>query len=308
MPSSFTLIETLPSKLDNSVNFLFKNLMGKTIEARFVQRDESKIIIYLSSQTGCEQACRFCHLTQMGLNKEVASIGLSQFYLQTRTIFDYLSKHDIIKGSPTRVSFNFMARGEPLLNTAIRTSSDRLFSNLTQIAQSYHYPDIDFKISSILPYSQEYDDTCRVVQYRKMLDRVVFESEYDVELYFSLYSTRNAFHKHWVPNGLFASVAGEVLSGVDYRLVLHHALIDGENDSEEDAHRITNWMQTFNITARFNLVRYNPYSSRCGRESSLKTIQAYMQVMKDNPRITHLQMVSRVGQDIAASCGMFLNQ
>src|SRR5437588_13051932 len=53
------------SGLDASVNWDRPADVGR-IEARYVRRCPDYFVVYLSSQTGCAQRCRMCHLTATG--------------------------------------------------------------------------------------------------------------------------------------------------------------------------------------------------------------------------------------------------
>ena len=54
----------LKSIIDPSINIIEQQLVG-FIESRYVRKIEDYFIAYLSSQTGCNRGCKFCHLTAM---------------------------------------------------------------------------------------------------------------------------------------------------------------------------------------------------------------------------------------------------
>lgn len=301
----FKLVKIDESSLDASVNFIFSDSEGQYIESRFVQRDPNKFIIYLSSQTGCTQACRFCHLTQLGLNQDVYSVNMETFLLQTRTVLEYLKNTPSrISGKPTKVSFNFMARGEPLFNSLVRNRSGLLFQQLSGIAAEYGYF-YQFKVSTILPNKIGLRSR-HIVPYYQMIESVLNGHNYDAQLYYSLYSVNPDFRKRWIPNAISPEMAGEILYGTNDALVLHHAFIAGENDSEKDVHDILGWMQHYDIHANFNIVRYNPFSQKCGKETSDTTISKLADMLAASVYVDKLQIVPKVGFDVKASCGMFV--
>ena len=60
------------------------------------------------------------------------------------------------------------------------------------------------------------------------------------------------------------------------------------------------------IKARMNVVRYNPFGPGQGKESSEEVIQARFEQLKQVMLVPGSRIVPRVGTDVAASCGCFI--
>jgi adenine C2-methylase RlmN of 23S rRNA A2503 and tRNA A37 len=121
------------------------------------------------------------------------------------------------------------------------------------------------------------------------------------------------FRKRWLPrarnpeNALDALAEWQRLHGDDVELILHWAFIKGQNDSEDDVGRIVDAVRDSGVKVRFNVVRYNPFSSDQGEESDLETIEARFEQLKAVALVPGSKIVGRVGFDVQASCGMFVN-
>src|SRR5262245_47167654 len=113
------------SREDASVNWDRPADVGR-IEARYVRRCADYVVVYLSSQTGCDQGCRMCHLTATGQTR-LRDVTRAEFLEQADTVLGYYRR----EAPPARsVHFNFMARGEPLANTAFLDDADNLLGEL----------------------------------------------------------------------------------------------------------------------------------------------------------------------------------
>ncbi len=280
------------SEQDASVNWDRAVDIGH-LETRYVRRCPDYFVVYLSSQTGCFQGCRMCHLTATGQTRMRDSTFVEMID-QASTVLEYYRRQT----QPARiVHFNFMARGEPLANRALVADGDGLLGELSQLAVS-----LDLRprhlISTILP--KEFD---------RPLDDVFVTHHPDV--YYSIYSMSPRFRRRWLPKALPAEIALDRLMqwqrSTNKIVSLHHAYIAGENDSEVDVHQICDAVEERGLRVNVNIVRYNsPDSSRCGVEPEESIIQRNASIYRSRFPHSRVTVIPRVGFDVAASCGMFL--
>lgn len=288
--------ETLASAQDASVNHVLAHADGGHWESRFVQRDPSYFICYLSSHTGCAHACRFCHLT-----------ATRQTMMSPATVEQYLTQADQVlatyaqrrgEGLPaaTRMHYNFMARGEALSNPHFLAHSGALFQQLGARAEALQAQP-RFLVSTILPRAFTGDLTQVLADERAIP-------------YYSLYGVSQAFRKRWLPKakpaleGLAELAAFQRATG--RKVVLHWAFIAGENDALADVEATLDAVQAAGLTAKFNLVRYNPHDRRHGQEPSETQLQLLFDRIAQRLGQPGSRIVPRVGFDVKASCGMFI--
>lgn len=277
----------LVSEVDASINHIIPVEDGGYFESRFVQRESSYFIVYLSSHSGCNQSCRMCHLTQSGQTM-MTSASLRDYIQQAENVLKDIDFESLKSNGLTRVKFSFMARGEPLLNETIQTNWDKLRRELRNLVPGYF--DVEFNISTIYPK-----------QFTKNLQDI-FKTA-DVTIYYSVYSVNTDFRKKWLGN---AERVGYVLTQLGWfqkvtpcKVKYHSAFIEGENDSERDVHVLKLSLTDFGKQPiRFNIVKYNPYSEKFGKETSPKNLASIRKILD-------AKVKSRVGMDVNASCGMF---
>ncbi len=286
--------QILYSSQDASVNFITTHDKG-LIEARYVRRCDDYFIVYLSSQTGCRMACRFCHLTATRQVQD-ADVDLDGYLAQANKVLNWYDQQ-----MPARVvHFNFMARGEALANQHVLARADELIDRLGMLAIARGLVP-SFKFSTIMP---------RLTMTDRALTQVFRRSQPDI--YYSLYSLDPAFRRRWLPAALDPMTALRALVGwqqVTHKLpVLHWAFIEGQNDSEADIEAITAAVCRVGLRADFNIVRYNPPTPVDGREPDESIIERNAQLLRSGVPGSRVQVVQRVGFDVKASCGMFVGR
>lgn len=257
---------------DGSINFIENDVM----EHRYVRRNREKASFYVSSATGCNKLCKFCHLTA---TKQFRT----QYYTNDDILYqvENLWKHYLEQEIADRLNINFMARGEPLSN--INLDADYLYDHINRIV------DIPFRmnISTIIPTDIKND--------------LLYSDK--TYIYYSLYSENKTFREHWMTNAMDIDNAKVLLKKVKNPLTLHFALIKNQNDSFED---ISNMIKSFlDIDYKVSLIRYNPYSIHEGEEADYPTTYNMVKQMFINSGI-NCKIIERVGYSAKASCGMFV--
>ncbi|MBN9118912.1 MAG: hypothetical protein J0I06_07095 [Planctomycetes bacterium] len=281
------------SEQDASVNWDRPADVGR-MEARYVRRCADYFVVYLSSQTGCAQGCRMCHLTATGQTRS-RDTTLGELTEQAGTVLDYYRRLN----EPARtVHFNFMARGEPLASRVLLANADALLGDLSRMAVAQNLRPRHL-ISTIYP--KELGD-------RPLED--VFVAHHP-EIHYSIYSMSERFRRRWLPKAQPAEVALDRLSSWQRSsqkiVTLHHAYIAGENDDEGDVHAICDALEERKLMVHVNVVRYNPHDpARHGVEPPEEVIQRNAAIYRERLPNARVGVIPRVGFDVAASCGMFL--
>lgn len=281
--------KVLKSEIDKSVNFVEEQLVG-FLESRYVRKVEDYFICYLSSQTGCNRGCKFCHLTVTGQTAFKDS-DFQDFMNQAMQVFRHYRQE-----KPAKIMhYNFMARGEALANKYLLDNADEILLALAQLAVKEKL-NPKFNMSTIMPktLNKSLTDIFKVV---------------NPTMYYSLYSVDPAFRAKWLPAAMEVGEALDMLK--EYQKVskkiikIHHTFIKGENDSLDQVRAMVNELDKRELVCEFNLVRYNPFSPDQGEESCQTTIERNMKFLSENMK-GKVQTIPRVGFDVKASCGMFV--
>lgn len=282
--------QVLKSNADASVNFVTQKDVGY-LEARYVRRRDHYVVVYLSSQTGCNRGCKFCHLTATGQTK-YKDASREDYLNQAKDVLSYYKNQ-----SPAQeLNYNFMSRGEALANENLLNQNHLILDDLTNLAIE-HDLTAKFNVSTIMP--------------KTLKDRELFKifRRYNPTIYYSLYSLNETFRKQWMPGAMDPNKALDNLKRyqkVTNKIInLHWAFIEGENDSLEDLKAITDLLDQKSLVCNFNVVRYNPFSGEEGKESSVEIIQRNYEFLQKNIP-GRVKIIDRVGFDVKASCGMFI--
>jgi adenine C2-methylase RlmN of 23S rRNA A2503 and tRNA A37 len=286
-------LTVLRSAEDSSVNFVAEGEFPGTVEARYVRRSDDYFIVYLSSQTGCRKACRFCHLTQTG-QTDFVDVTLDGFFDQA----DQVLAHYDTQQPAEQVHFNWMSRGEAFACSTVLERAPALLAGLSDRATARGlWP--KFKFSTIMP---EQEMAGRSLQ-------SVF-CGWAPDVYYSLYSMDPAFRRRWLPKAMDPDRALEKLVAWQQASrkvpVLHWAFIEGENDDERTVSDIVAAVNRHGLRCDFNVVRYNPFSAGQGCEPDVQVIDRNAAMLADGVPGADVKIVGRVGFDVKASCGMFV--
>lgn len=291
--------QKLKSAFDRSVNFVVKKGPSH-LEARYVRRVPWKISAYVSSHNGCKMGCQMCYLTQLG-QTSFNHATMDDYQKQFDHVLSYYDQSDEEEPAE-RVNCNFMARGEPLANKTVINQFDELLNRFEHRAQQSNL-ELKMNISTIMPYT---------VAQRNLVD--IFGPSKLTEIYYSLYSIKSEFREKWLPNAIDYRDALAKLK--EYQLAtqnpitLHWAYIEGHNDKVEDVEELANIVREYELFGKVNLVRYNPPPNlEHTKEPEEKKLEVLLNIVNSsltNSVTSGSKIIPRVGQDVYASCGMFI--
>jgi len=263
------------SALDETVKYLFALEDGEYIESVLL-REGSRTTVCVSSQVGCGQGCTFCATAQLGLKRNLTS---GEIVGQIAAI-----EEEIGVGRVTNVVL--MGMGEPLANYKNVMAALRILSSPDGLG--FGARRITVSTSGLVPAIER------------------FTSErLKVGLALSLNATTNEVRNLLIPSNrrytletvLEACRRWSLTTG--RRLTVEYVLIEGVNDSLEDARRLIRLLRP--IPSKVNLIPFNPIANTDYRQPPMERVEAFQRALWD----AHLVAIVRStkGRDIAAACG-----
>ncbi|MEM8861330.1 MAG: 23S rRNA (adenine(2503)-C(2))-methyltransferase RlmN [Chloroflexota bacterium] len=256
---------------------LFKCHDGRLIETVLMRYDKRNTIC-MSSQAGCAMGCVFCATGQMGFLRHL-TVG------EIMAQYAYFGRK--LKAENSRITnVVMMGMGEPLHNySKTLTAVDRM-TDPTGIDLGSRK--ITISTVGLVPAMKRYADEQRQTPLAVSLHAATDE-ERDKLI---------PINKTWGIEDLMEACR-YTIEKTGRRLTFEWALINGENDTVEQAHKLGKLLK--GMLCHVNLIPLNPTKGFNGRPSDPERVEAFINTL-DSYGVSATVRVRR-GIDIQAGCG-----
>lgn len=270
---------------DKTHKWLLELADGQRVEMVYIPEDDRGALC-ISTQVGCAVCCRFCHTGSQKLTRNLTAGEI---------VGQFMTARDVYKEWPTRTDENrmlsnivVMGMGEPLHNVDNVITAMNILTDGEGIATSRRR--ITLSTSGIAP---------KIVQVAEATG---------VRLAISLHAPTNAIRSKIMPiNDKFpleevmkACQEYQKKDGSRY-ITFEYLMLNGVNDSIENANQLINLMRKYQINAKFNLIAFNAWPGCCFEPSSNNRIHAFAKVLNHAGFAAPIRTPR--GQDILAACG-----
>ncbi len=272
------VLATEASADESARKFLFDLAECGQVEAVLIRTPRRKTLC-ISTQAGCAYGCRFCATGAMGLRRNLTA---HEILSQVLTLRDEL----LASGATGFFNLVFMGMGEPLENYRTVVAAIRVMHDDFGLALGHRR--ITISTVGLAPQM-----------------RNLAEESLRVRLALSLNATDNETRSMLMPVNRRYPLE-EVLPALrDYgvktgsRVTLEYILIDGVNDSSENAKRLAE--MAVSTGAKINLIRFNAHSLTALRPSPPERVRAFHETLL--PIAPAVTIRDSRGADIRAACG-----
>lgn len=267
---------TVMQSQDGTRKLLFSLENNLAIESVLIPYSK-RLTLCISVQVGCTVDCRFCLTGQMGLKRNLKAHEI---------VGQVMAAQDILEEGERITSLVFMGMGEPLAN--IDAVSEAV-SRITNIQWGLGIPARRITIS-----------TAGLARRLKALAGL------GVNVAISLNATTNEQRDILMPMVNKLNPLPELLEACrtypldrGKRLTFEYVLLSGENDSPEDAQRLTKLLR--GMRCKINLIPFNEFPGSPFLRPSDRAIKNFQDVLRYNGLDVFLRE-SR-GRDILGACG-----
>jgi len=269
------VLEEVLESQDGSKKLLLRTSTGDRIESVIIPM-EDRTTQCISSQLGCKIGCDFCLTARMPLRRNLTAAEIVDQVLWARHVLGPEARiHNLV----------YMGMGEPLDNYDEVVSSIRIL--LDDKGQNFSSRRITVSTSGVVPKLE------------------TFGHDVPVNLAVSLNASHDEqrtrlipINKVWDIDALLGALRRYPLQE-RRRITMEYVLLDGVNDTEEDARRLTKLLR--GLRCKVNLIPFNPWPGAPYGRPTLERVEAFGRIVRDAGYSTTVRYSK--GEDIGAACG-----
>ena len=275
---------------DKTRKWLLEFQDGQRVEMVYIPED-NRGAVCLSTQVGCAVGCRFCHTGSQKLTRNLtAGEIVGQFMVARDTYGEWPSPTD-----ETRYLSNIvvMGMGEPLHNPDNVIKALNILTDGDGIAISRRR--VTMSTSGIVP---------KIVPVLKATG---------VRLAVSLHAPNNQIRSKIMPINDRYPIEEILKACREYQdndgsryITFEYLMLDGLNDSLENARELVMLMKKYKLRASFNLIPFNPWPGCLFKPSLSGQVKAFADILEKAGFAAPVRVAR--GQDILAACGQLKSQ
>jgi 23S rRNA (adenine2503-C2)-methyltransferase len=264
------------SNVTKTRKFLWQLNDGLEIESVYIPEGKRKTFC-ISSQAGCAMNCGFCATATMGFKRNLEVFEITEQVLSMQVHIEEKATNLVVMGM-----------GEPFNNY------DHVIKALTTL----NHPN-----GAAISHRKITLSTCGIVP---MIERFTRERQ-PFKLAISLNATTNRIRSSLMPVNKKYPIESLLRAARAYtttlkkRISFEYVLIEGINDSPEDASRLLQLLH--DIPCKVNLIQYNPARRHLARPENRRIMQ-FADLIR--PLCAPVTLRLSRGDDIRAACGQLV--
>jgi 23S rRNA (adenine2503-C2)-methyltransferase len=290
--SNLKLVKRLQSR-DGTQKFLFSLEDNQIIESVLIP-EKNRLTLCISSQVGCAMGCCFCLTGNSGLIRNLKSYEIVDQIIAVNRIIQNKTLNPPSPHFSKGGKVGFL--GEKITNVVLMGMGEPL-ANFKEVVEAL------WRIVQFIGISKKKITLSTAGVVSRML--LLPEKAPDVNLAVSLNATTDEVRNVLMPINKRYPIKTLIAVCKKYplhqgrRITFEYVLIDGINDSPEDAQRLVKLLKA--IRCKINLIPLNPRPGSDLKRPSEKKVLDFQQILLKH----HMRSLVREsrGQDILAACG-----
>jgi len=269
---------------DGTRRYLMKTQDNLPVETVFIP-EERRDTICFSSQSGCPLQCSFCLTAQLGLLRSLTAGEIVE-----QIIFALNDAYGVGVKAPRGTNLVGMGAGEPFL------AFEPLLKALGIMADPNGLHIVPHRVTV---------STAGIVPRIRELATIPDRPQLAISLAAATDELRDQLmpiNKKW-PLGELLDACREFEASLKpgERFTFEYVMLDGVNDSDEQARQLANLLNRHELRAKVNLIPHNPADPLPYQPSAPERIECFRGILK--AKGIHVYVRQPRGRDIYAACG-----